>query len=275
MRCGSTPTSSAIVYTPRPGRQTCVAALVALALASGCALQKAEETEERTQALPAGQFVKVTTRNGSVTIGTGAPGKVKVKAIKRARASSSPEALLKEIKVTVSPRADGVAIAAEHPEGGLSKQYGVSFEITVPPGTPVSVESRNGSVRVSGTGAKVRAETRNGAVKVIDARHEARLTTRNGSIDLSGSPARFHLESGNGSIRVTLDAATSLAGASSATTKNGSITVTAPASFQGRIDAETVNGRVRSDFPMRGEAPSGSPTLRLRTRNGAIRIRKP
>ncbi|MDY0002612.1 MAG: DUF4097 family beta strand repeat-containing protein [Polyangia bacterium] len=248
--------------------------LGALLLGASCALSGVEETEELSAPLGPGQTVKVETRNGRVEVKAGTPGRVKVKAIKKARATSKPEELLKEIKVKVVPGPDRVRISSEHPSGSLSRQFGVSFILEVPPGTKIAVETRNGGIKVSGVGGNVRAETRNGKVSVEDAKGTNRLVTRNGAIHLSGSPTAFELDSKNGAIRVSLGPQTALVGASSAVTRNGAIDLSAAPSFKAILNASTKNGRVKSDFPTGGEARPGEPSVRLQTKNGAIRIEK-
>src|SRR5262249_34121245 len=92
----------------------------------------------------------------------------------------------------------------------------------------------------------------------------------------------------NGSIRASAGRA-DWTGAAAFKTVNGSITVTLPASTSANVQAETVNGRIETDFPltMNGTIKmdggrmrrlsgtiGGGPELTLQTVNGSISLRK-
>ena len=68
-------------------------------------------------------------------------------------------------------------------------------------------------------------------------------------------------------------------------THNGGVTVTMPAHFSARIQAETGMGRIQSDFPMPQDANgrpqrvdfnvgSGGPPIHITTGNGGIRLKR-
>lgn len=130
-------------------------------------------------------------------------------------------------------------------------------------------------------GVRVDASTVNGRVTVADVVGEVRASTTNGSLVLAALGGPVHARSVNGGIRVRVD---SLAPGTEleAETVNGSVTALAPSSLQGEVDMATVNGSVRTDFPLAGGMASGKhlratlgaggPKLTLRTVNGSVRL---
>ena len=70
-----------------------------------------------------------------------------------------------------------------------------------------------------------------------------------------------------------------------ASTSNGGVTLTIPENYSARIETGTVNGGMKTDYPMnvRGEiggqrmtfdVGSGGPTIRAVTTNGGVKIQK-
>lgn len=249
------------------------AGLIVGAGASGCARESAEDVVTRTLEHRAGTPIRVETRNGRIVLRPGTVGKVMVRATRRAKASSKKRAraLLKKIHLELVSGPGGVRISAEHPSGSLREQYGVTFEVTVPPGASVTAESRNGAIRAHGLRGGLRASTRNGSVHAMAVAGAVTLSTKNGSIRLQGRVSRFDLSTKNGSIRLELLGARSLSGSSRAETVNGSITVVAPAGLAARISATTTHGRVHSALPLSSGGPA---RVRLSAVNGSVRVSK-
>lgn len=257
-------------------------ALLALLLCGGCTLGAAEETREQSVAVPPGSAVEVETRNGSITVREGRVGKVRIKATKRARATSSPRKLLAQIKVVVKQKGKTLYVTAEHPTGSLTKQYGVSFELTVPRATRLDLETRNGSVKLGRMHGPVTANTRNGSIRAEHVAGAFTAITHNGAVIVGGVASSFELRSRNGSVRVRLADDVKLTGKSVAETRNGSVRVNAPKTLGANVSAETHNGSVHSDFPLAvssrkhaaGKIGPGGPPLELKTSNGSIHLER-
>ncbi|MFH2006854.1 MAG: DUF4097 family beta strand repeat-containing protein [bacterium] len=251
-------------------------------LLTSCALRSAEEQTEQTVKVEPGTGVHLETRNGRIEVHAGRVGKVKIKALKKARATSNPQGMLKDITMVVKKKAGVLRITAEHPSGSLTKQYGVSFEVWVPPGTPVTLETRNGSVRLVNLTGSLTASTRNGSIKTENTPGPFKLSTRNGAIQIRGAAKAFDVRSRNGSIRIALADGVTRLGDCVAETHNGSVRLIAPPGFAADVDAKTRNGSIKSDFSLKksgraraaGQVGSGGGKLRLQTRNGSIRIHK-
>lgn len=184
----------------------------------------------------------------------------------------------------------------------------VNYEIAVPQASEVSVEARNGAVNVRGIAGPVAVESHNGAVEVADVGGVVRVQARNGAIRVreakaavevrntngpvtvedAGGPVRAETTNGwlalrdfarGGEARSTNGAVTyhgPVAGNLHLETTNGGISVHVPRSSRFELDAESHNGRVTSDLPVRGtpgesDADSGV-RVRLRSNHGSIRI---
>jgi len=112
-----------------------------------------------------------------------------------------------------------------------------SIKVELPPGVAVDAHTMNGSISLVGATGGIKARTLNGSINIQDAA---------GPIDARGT---------NSSIHVSLD---SLGPDDEVTLKtvNGSTTVVAPAEVEGQVRLRTVNGGVRSDFPITAERTS-------------------
>ena len=141
-----------------------------------------------------------------------------------------------------------------------------SLRVSLPPGVKVDARTVNGSISM------------NGATNGITAR------TLNGTIEIERSAGPVEAKGVNGSIEVALD---SLAPEDRVDIENvnGSATAVLPPSLEGDVQLSTVNGRVRSDFPISGdEEPrrnklagqigKSSREVRLRTVNGNVSLLK-
>ena len=151
-------------------------------------------------------------------------------------------------------------------------------------GRDVRVRTGNGAVAVRGAGGAVRASTGNGAVTVSDAGRGVTASSGNGRITIATSEGPVTASTGNGAIDVRMAA---LRGSEdmSFSSGNGRVTVRLPADFEGRLDLGTGHGDAYSDFPvtvqgrlqrtrLQGSVGSGGPTVRLRTGNGDVEVRK-
>ena len=107
-------------------------------------------------------------------------------------------------------------------------------------------------------------------------------TTVNGDVEARSARGRVEANTVNGDIIVRTSAPDR--GLDSSTV-NGSFTVELPAGTNAEVNLSTVNGRINSEFPMtlegsinprriRADIGNGGPTIRARTVNGNIRLRK-
>ena len=162
-----------------------------------------------------------------------------------------------------------------------------------------------GSIKLQEVSGRVHAENSNGSIALHNVRGHLNLRTDIGSIRLQEVSGRIHAVSSNGRIEGTIESledeglfTTDLGRIDvkvrkgiapiTATTSNGTIEVTLPADFSGKLDAKTSNGQIKSEFTtlagvtktgpknsLVGQiGDSGETTIKLRTSIGRIQIKK-
>ena len=135
-----------------------------------------------------------------------------------------------------------------------------------PHDTDLWIESVNGGVTVTAMRGHVDIETTNGGISLTDVSATVRGRTVNGGI--SAELAGDTIDGDTFDLRTT----------------NGGIVMRIAEDFSARLDVETVNGGVRSDFPVTREGRrnrevsatlgNGGPLIRARTVNGRCRDQK-
>ena len=170
-------------------------------------------------------------------------------------------------------------------EGYRGRSGDAGYEITVPEGVRVIVNSMNGSIAVRGVKGEVDLHTNNGDVEVTDAvgrvematlsgdvtgtriRGSVDATTLNGTVALTDvQGASIAAESTSGSVEVVNAVSPDIElssvsgeidfsgpldpkGRYSFASHSGTVTLTIPSSTSARFSIETFNGEVDSDFP--------------------------
>jgi hypothetical protein len=158
-----------------------------------------------------------------------------------------------------------------------SDNYRLSFEVTVPTDTEVTVDTSGGSVRVEGirgrvdadtSGGKieltgiegeVNADTSGGSIRVENITGDARLDTSGGGIEAAGVRGSVWADTSGGSIRID-----DVEGDARADTSGGSISMS---NIGGRVEADTSGGSVRVSL-----APGNSRGGTVSTSGGRIEV---
>ena len=258
-----------------------------------------------------GATVRVLTFNGDVTVTGGSGDAVVVQGRARGSTEERERVTFEVIEhadgVTICARTEWQRCTEDGVEnesrGGRNRSAGsATLTVQLPRGADLHASSGNGDVRVSsagrdvrassgngdvevrGAGGAVRASTGNGPVTVTDAGRGVTASSGNGRISVATSEGPVKASTGNGAIDVRM---ASLRGADDMefSSGNGRITVRLPADFEGRLDLGTGHGDAYSDFPvtvqgrlqrtrLQGTVGSGGPTVRLRTGNGDVEVRK-
>jgi DUF4097 and DUF4098 domain-containing protein YvlB len=137
------------------------------------------------------------------------------------------------------------------------------LEVHVPAGSDVNIESYGASITVTGVRGAVSAETVNGGIEVTDAARDVTAESVNGGVSVVSNGGRVHAESVNGPVTVR-----SAGGEIDASTVNGPLTVTGGTFERGRL--ESVNGRILFEA---GLAPRGR--LEVETVSGRVELALP
>jgi hypothetical protein len=225
-----------------------------------------------------GQSIEIKGVNGSISAEAAPGGELEVVATKKAR-RSDPAAV--EIKVV--PHASGVTICAVYPS-----EYPDEPNTCEPGKGNGRMNVRNNDVRVD---FKVRVpagigfvgRTVNGEISAVSLSGNIESSTVNGGIDLS-TTGYAEAKTVNGEINARLGD-TNWPDSLSFKTVNGGITIDLPATTSTRVEADTFNGDISSDFPLNmlgrisrkhisGTIGNGGRELLLKTLNGSIRLRR-
>ena len=254
-----------------------LAPLAALSLLSAAlavparAGQGLEEKFEKTYDGAGIERLRVQNVNGAVRVGTWEKAHIRVSAVKRAKGSRAEEAL-EETQIRVTKQGSTIDVETVLPRP--TRSWGifswgnragavVTYELLLPAGLEVDVETVNG---------RISAERRLGPLT---------LNTVNGSVRVEEQGGPLHVNTVNGSVEVSFAGALRSADLE---TVNGSVTVACDRDSSFRFELQTVNGKIRSDFPdltvegrwgpkeARGTIAGGKDRLAVETVNGEVRI---
>ena len=163
----------------------------------------------------------------------------------------------------------------------------------------LELRTGDGSIKASDVAGELTLNTGDGSVTVDNAEGQLDLSTGDGGVSVTGKLSSVKLHSGDGAIVYRAQTGTTMSTPWDITTGDGSVTVYLPREFGAEIDAYTGDGGIRNDLEMtpdleRASAPepdrrddrkasarrtlrarigAGGPPLRIRTGDGAIRLR--
>jgi DUF4097 and DUF4098 domain-containing protein YvlB len=228
----------------------------------------ADTRKEPTQTFPlqAGGYLSLENINGDVTIEGWKKNEVSISAVKKGNPKDL-DRLQISIDVDKYEGKDWIHVGTEH--GVFTLNSGsVDYTIKVPSDAILEdIELVNGDLKVTGVTGYLSLGTVNGSVTASGMTGNAWVETVNGNQDLSFD------KMGKGQA-VDLE------------TVNGAITLRIPAKANAQVDAETLNGKISSDFGLtvekgewigssaKGLVGSGGARITVETINGNIDIKK-
>lgn len=270
-----------------------IIATVFLAVASlGCGVTvdlgrfTAEEVVSKSFDVSGMPRVVVETFNGSIEVTTGAGNTVKADVTKRGAGSTQAAAQddLRNIEVAMTQDGNTVRIIARRTNQPFNMgNSGARAVAQVPAGAILELRTSNGHLSVNGATGDVTARTSNGRIDVEGSQGRLGLDTSNGNIEVRSDSAVVTAQTSNGQI---IFAGALAQGDHSFRSSNGRITLTLPAGASFRVDADTSNGRVTSDFAVKQSGGSDekhlsgvfgeNPTISIEahTSNSNIEIRQ-
>lgn len=205
--------------------------------------------------------------NGGVAIKGWDADSVAVFAKIQAWGRSEDEA--RELARSIRIIAQAGGVRAEGPDAVTRRQgWAVSFEVHVPHRTDLDLE------------------TENGPLTVRDVQGRMTLAARNGPVTLGGVGGNVRARVQNGPLHVELTGARWEGEGLDAETVNGPVTVAIPESYSAELETGTVNGPMRTEFPLTvtlhghvarrvtAKLGSGGPSVRVVTTNGPMTIRR-
>ena len=203
--------------------------------------------------------------NGGIKVDGTSRGDILVRARVVATATTREEARAIVARVQVVATADHVDADGPH-DMGRREGWSVSYRLSVPVRTPLSLRTTNGGIGIDNVDSRVEFQTVNGGVKLSRMAGDVEGRTSNGGVD------------------VDLDGSTWQGSGLDVQTTNGGVRLSIPARYSARVETGTVNGTLNIDFPVTVQGRigrelsidlgSGGPTLRVRTSNGGVRVTK-
>jgi hypothetical protein len=212
-----------------------------------------------------GSLVVDASPNGGITVGGAQRYDVQMRA--RVVATAATEERARQIASAVRIEPSGDRLEAQGPERlGPRESWHVSYELSVPTQTNLSLKSTNGGVRIRDVEGRIEFVTTNGGVKLVNVAGDVRGRTTNGGVD------------------VELDGATWRGEGLDVQTTNGGVKVAVPDEYSAHLQLATTNGGMNSDFPLtvRGHLDrgidatlgAGGALIRVTTSNGGVRLMK-
>lgn len=272
----------------------------------GSELGRYIEPEEKRFSTTGKPDVDVSTFDGSIEIRPWDRSEVVVIVEKRGASKAQTD----RIEVRSNQDGNRVTVEAKMPESmrgwGFHNDRGTArLIVSVPADSNVTAHSGDGSIDIarvngkveltSGDGAihaseiagQLRVHTGDGSIRVDDVNGVLDLDTGDGSVFASGKLTTVRARTGDGSISIQAGPGSAAADDWNVTTGDGSVTVELPDGFGGELDAYTGGGRIHADDiavsnlrdqdrrrTLRATLGSGGHTVRLRTGDGSITLRR-
>jgi DUF4097 and DUF4098 domain-containing protein YvlB len=151
----------------------------------------------------------------------------------------------------------------------------------------VELRSGDGSIRGNALHGDLRAHSGDGSIKLDDVNGAVDVDTGDGSISASGTFTSVRARSGDGSVTIHAATGSTASADWDIVTGDGSVVLELPDAFSGELDAHTGDGHIRlrdvavanttgeiSKNTVRGTLGSGGKSVRLRTGDGSITLRR-
>jgi DUF4097 and DUF4098 domain-containing protein YvlB len=192
---------------------------------------------------------------------------------------------------------------------GLQQSASARLIVSVPKDVNIIAKSGDGSITVERVNGRLELRTGDGAIRAADVTGELVLDTGDGSVTVDGARGRLDVDTGDGGVNVTgrltsvrlhtgdgsivyrAEPGSEMSDNWELTTGDGSVTIYLPTDFNAELDAHTGDGSIRSDLDvvanvesggdskreerrtLRGRLGAGGRQIRVRTGDGAIRLR--
>lgn len=284
------------------------AALILACLSGGCVTLDSQSQVARdekrfaVQGIPA---VHVTTFDGSIQIQSWDKPEVLVEIEKRGPTREAIDAL----EVKTSQNGDTIEVEVQRPRSttfviGVRLSPTARLVVWLPKRADVRARSGDGSIAVEHVNGRIDLHTGDGSIRANDVAGELSFNTGDGSVTVDGAEGRLALDTGDGSVNVSgklagvrlhtgdgsivyrAQAGTTMSEDWNITTGDGGVSLYLPTDFAAELDAHTGDGAIRNDLDLassgsgerdrrtvRGRMGAGGRQLRIRTGDGAIRLR--
>jgi DUF4097 and DUF4098 domain-containing protein YvlB len=249
--------------------------------------------------------VRVTTFDGAIEIQSWDKPDVVIEVEKR----GPTKAALEELQVVSTQKGRVVELEVKRPREesfrgiGLRRSAYARLIVNVPRDTDIRAKSGDGSIRIeritgridlrTGDGSirasdvkgELTLDTGDGSITVDEAEGKLSLDTADGSVNVSGKLSALSLHTGDGSIVYRVQPGATMSEPWEISTGDGSVSLYLPSQFDAELDAHTGDGSIRNDLgienpdkdgerrTLRAKIGNGGKLLRIRTGDGAIRLK--
>jgi hypothetical protein len=148
--------------------------------------ERSENFEFHTEPGQSKQFLLNNT-NGTISIEGSSDGdtvKITARKIVRAETEEEAQSLLSEIEIEREEVPSAVRVRTRHPDGRHGISFQVDYMVTVPETWAISVQNKNGDVRIYKRKNSVTVELQNGTVRASDISANVHAEILNGKIHL-------------------------------------------------------------------------------------------
>lgn len=278
-------------------------------LAAGCTITVNSHSEivreEKKFTVDGRADLRLTTFDGAIEIQSWDRSDVVIEIEKRGPTKQAIEAL----QVVAGQKGSLIEVEVKRPRAesfsgiGLHQTASARLIVNVPRETDIRARSGDGSIEVDRVSGRIDLRTGDGSIRASDIVGELTLDTGDGSITVEGAQGQLNVDTGDGSVNVSgklgaiklhtgdgsityrAEPGTAMTGAWEITTGDGGVSLYLPPDFSAELDAHTGDGTIRNDLnvedlpeqrarrTLRGRIGSGGQLLRVRTGNGAIRLK--
>jgi DUF4097 and DUF4098 domain-containing protein YvlB len=293
----------------RPSGAPLAVLVMAATAAAGCTVRLDSQSqvvrEERRYAVNGTPVVHASTFDGSIHIQSWDKDEVLVEIEKRGATRESVDALV----VKATRKGDTIDVDVAKPadssfRAGFRRSASARLTVWVPKRADVRARSGDGSIDIGSVSGRIDLHTGDGSIRANDVAGELSLSTGDGSVTVEGAQGRLTLDTGDGGVNVTgnldgvhlhtgdgaivyrAEPGTAMSEDWDITTGDGGVSLYLPPDFGAELDAHTGDGAIRNDLnvvradageisrrTVRGRLGNGGRQLRIRTGDGAIRLR--
>lgn len=156
--------------------------------------------------------------------------------------SADAAANIDRIAVTENVTATSISLKADIPTDPR-RDHGASFDVTMPTGITVDLNTENGEVTITGTMSEVKVKTTNGNITTDGTLRLLTLASTNGDVTVTDHQGSVDTGTSNGDINCSLELLEATQSADLETT-NGRVNLNLPADAAVTFDARTPNGSI-------------------------------
>ena len=282
-----------LARTPHLATIAVAGLMAALAAGAGCVEIGADigryvEREEKHFSMSGKPDVVLGTFDGSIEVRPWDKAEVEVIVEKRGRGKDD----VAEIDVHSEQSGNHVEVTVRQPR---ERRFGLHFGgrsakliVSLPAASDVSAKSGDGSIDIERIDGRIQLRSGDGSIRARDMGGDLDVNTGDGSIRVGGKLTALRARSGDGRVTVRAAAGSAPAADWDINTGDGSVTLELPEDFAAELDAHTGDGRIHMQDitvsnvtgqigrnSLRGRLGAGGHTLRVRTGDGSITLRRP